>query len=180
MDKYAQKRKAHHRRTKEARQYKFIALYTMHKNKDAYDEAKKFYEQLDVKYGTKRDLTKTDEFTYKTTGYTLHETYQINYKTKIRKNLELKKQKEIAVNIPLMNQGDVDIAVMSEKVNEGISIPGSVYKELLDEISKDPIMSSIFGDLNQEQPGELDQVLDGVLSMEESPLEDELENIVYE
>ena len=198
MDKYAQKRKAHHRRAKAARQHKFIALYTMHKNKDAYDEAKKFYEELDVKYGTKRDLTKTDEFTYKTTGYSVHEMYQINYKTKIRKNQGPKNQKEIAVNIPLMNQGDVDIAVMSEKVNEGISIPGSVYKELLDEISNDPTMRNIFGDLNQEQPGELDQVLDGVLSMEESPLEDEdrilygilpkekspledeLENIVYE
>ena len=168
MDRRAQKRKAHHLRTQAARQNKFIALYIMQKNKDVYDEAKNFYDQLDDKYGTKRDLTKTDEFMYKTTGYSVHQMYQLKYKTK-KNNSRPKNQKEIAVNIPLMNQGDVDIAVMSEKVNEGISIPDSVYNELLDEISKDPIMRNIFGELNQQQPPE-----------EKSPLEDELENIVYE
>ena len=137
-----------------------------------------FYEQLDGIYGTKRDLTKTDEFMYKTTGCSVRQMYQMKYKTK--KNPGPKNQKEIEVNIPLMNQGDVDIAVMSEKVNEGISIPDSVYNELLDEISKDPTMRNIFGELNQEQPAELDQIFDGILLNERSPLEDELENIVYE
>ena len=178
MDRRAQKRKAHHLRSQAARQNKFIALYIMQKNKDVYDEAKNFYDQLDGKYGTKRDLTKTDEFMYNTTGYSVQQMYQVKYKTK--KNSGPKNQKEIAVNIPLMNQGDVDIAVMSEKVNEGISIPDSVYNELLDEISKDPTMRNIFGELNQEQPAELDQIFDGILPKEKSPLEDELENIVYE
>ena len=187
MDRRAQKRKAHHQRTIAARQNKFIALYTKHNNKRVYDEAEKFYEELDAKYRTKRDLTKTDEFMYKTTGYSVHQMYQINYKA--RKNqketpvnipLMNQGQKEIEVNIPLMNQGDVDIAVMSEKVNEGIMIPDSVYKEVLDEISNDPTMRNIFQDLGQEQPGELDRILDGILPNEKSPLEDELENIVYE
>ena len=198
MDRRAQKRKAHHLRTQAARQNKFIALYIMQKNKDAYNEAKNFYDQLDAIYGTKRDLTKTNEFMYKTTGYSVHQMYQMKYKTKknnpgpknqkeIEVNIPLMNQsdvdinqKEIEVNIPLMNQSDVDIAVMSEKVNEGISIPDSVYNELLDEISKDPTMRNIFGELNQEQPAELDQIFDGILLNERSPLEDELENIVYE
>ena len=184
MDRRAQKRKAHHLRTQAVRQNKFIALYVMQKNKDVYDEAKNFYHQLDAKYGTKRDLTKTDEFMYSTTGYTVREMYQIKYKTKNqtkpRQEPNQPNQKEIAVNIPLMNQSDVDIAVMSEKVNEGISIPDSLYNDLLDEISKDPIMCNIFRELNQEQPAESDQIFDSILPKEKTPLEDELENIVYE
>ena len=128
-------------------------------------------------------LTKTDEFVYSTTGYTVRETYQRKYKIKNQtKQSQDNNEKGIVVNIPLMSQSDVDIAVMEEKVNEDIAIPDSVYNELLDEISKDPIMRNIFNELNWscQQEEESDQILDNILPQEKSPLEDELENIIYE
>ena len=181
MNRVEQKKKARHLRSKAARHSKFIAAYVINKNKEIYDEAKKFYDELDKKYPGKRDLTKTDEFVHETTGYTIYQTYQINYQT--RKNPLSNNQKDIALNIPLMNKDDVDLAVMSEKVNEEISIPELIYKGLLEEISNDPSMSNIFKDLNQEQTEELGEILeelDGILPEEKLPLEDELENIVYE
>ena len=194
MERVVQKRKARHLRSKAARHHKFISLYVMNNNKDVYDEAKKLYDELNMKYPGKRDLTKTDEFMQRTTGYTIHQMYQINQQTKKtprsgnengiavvnKDDVELA---DIALDIPLMNKDDVELAVIGEKVSNEISIPDFNYNQLVEEISNDQSMSNIFSQLNQKQTEELDEILDeldGILPDEKSQLEEELENIVYE
>ena len=183
MDRVEQKRKARHIRSKANRHDRFISSYVMSKNKDVYAKAKKLYDELNNKYPTRRDLTKTDEFVQEITGYT--SIYQWNL-SKLRAKKEKQgpnNQRSISLEIPLMSQNDVDITVMSEKVSEEISIPDNIYDDLVIEISNDPTMGTVFNDLNNGQQKDLDEILDeldDILPAEKSPLEDELENIVYE
>ena len=191
MNRIIQKRKARNVRSKEARHDRFIAACVMRKNKEVYAQHKKLYDELDKKYPTKRDLTKTDEFIQETTGYT--SIYQWNLAKLRTKKQGSDNQKDMVVEIQLMNKDDVDMAVMTEKVSEELCIPDNIYNNLVAEISKDPTMSAIFNDLNyeqneqneqnEEQQQELSDILDeldDILPPEKSPLEDELENIVYE
>ena len=194
MDRVIQKKAARHVRSKAARHDRFIAAYIMKKNKEVYAEAKQLYDDLDKKYPEKRDLTKTDEFLHKTTGYTsFYQMSRAKAKYQVQKQKpDNQKTKGMSLEIPLMDKGDVDIAVMAEKVDESLCIPDHIYNNLLAEISKDPVMSSIFGTINQEQQQseqqqqqqqqEIDEILDeldDILAQESSP-EDELEHLVCE
>ena len=185
MNRVEQKRKARQVRSKAARNDRFISLYVMRKHKDVYEQAKKFYQQLDEKYPFKRDLTKTDEFVQETTEYTsAYCSAQAKYQAKKSNSQEAK---GMTLEITLMNQSDVDIAVMEEKVDQSLAIPEHVYNDLLMEIAKDPVMNSIFNNIDIEQPQEndeqqelnlfLDERVD-ILPNESSPLEQELENLV--
>ena len=73
--------------------------------------------------------------------------------------LEGNKQKinDISLKIPLMEKGDVDIAIMGEKVDESLRIPEDIYNNLLTEITNDPVMNSIFNSINIEQQQEQQQ-----------------------
>ena len=190
MDRVEQKRKARHVRSKAARHDRFISAYIKKKNKDVYENAKKFYDDLDQKYPSKRDLTKTDEFVHETTGYTSsYQWYQVKYEAKKREP-NSQETKDMLLEIPLMDKCDVDITVIGQKADESLSIPDNIYNDLVAEISKDPVMSSIFNGICQEQPQEIDEQqqeldqsfdeLNDILLQEKSPPEDELENIVYE
>ena len=185
MDRVEQKRKARHIRSKAARHDRFISTYVMKKNKDVYAEAKKFYDDLDKKYPSKRDLTKTDEFVHEITGYTsVYWWAQARHQAK-KQECNSQETKGMSLEIPLMDKGDVDFAVMAQKVDESLCIPDHIYNNLLAEISKDPAMSSIFNTINQEQPQEIDEQqqeldqildeLDDILPQESSPLEQELD-----
>ena len=175
MDRVAQKKAAQHVRSKAARHDRFIAAYIMKKNKEAYAEAKQFFDDLDQKYPQKRDLTKTDEFVHKTTGYTSFYTMaQAKYQTK-KQEANNDKSKSMALKIQLMDPVDVDIAVMGEKTDESLCIPDHIYNNLLAEISKDPVLTNIFNTVNQEQQQEMDEILgelDDILP-KKSPLEEE-------
>ena len=204
MNRVEQKRKARHVLSKAARHDRFISLYVMKKNKDVYAEAKKFYDDLDKKYPFKRDLTKTGEFVHEITGYT-----SVYLSGQAIHHAKKQETKDMSLEIPLMDKGDVDIAVIAQKVDESLAIPDHIYNNLLAEISKDPAMSSIFNNINQEQPiskdpamssifnninqeqpqeideqqQELSQILDeldDILPQESSPLEQELEQLICE
>ena len=188
MDRVEQKRNARHVRSKQARHDRFITAYVMKKNKEVYAEVKELYDELDKRYPTKRDLTKTDEFKHEITGYT--SLYKWNIAKLQTRKQESNNQKDMSLEIQLMNKDDVDMTVMCEKASEEISIPDNIYNDLVTEISNDPTMSTIFNDLNNEQNEQDEQQqqelsdileeLDDILPPEKSPLEDELENIVYE
>ena len=104
------------------------------------------------------------------------------------------------LNIPLMEKSDVEIAVISQKIDESLLIPEDIYKNLLESITKDPGMNAILNDITthpeqqdpekqqeemteqlhpekqQEEMTELLQELDDILPeiTEQSPLEKEL------
>ena len=102
----------------------------------------------------------------------------------------------MALKIPLMEKSDVEIAVISQKIDDSLLIPEDIYKNLLESITKDPAMNAILNDITtypeqqdpekqqQEQQrqdiGELMQELDDILPeiTEQSPLEKELDDIL--
>ena len=185
MNRVEQKRIARHARSKAARHDRFVSLYVRKKNKEVYQEAEKFYQQLDQKYPTKRDLTITDEFVQSTTEYTsAFQSAQAKYYARKKQKSDTQQVKAIALEIPLMNESDVDIAVMNEKVDESLCIPQYIYNDLLTEISKDPAMTAIFNDTCKEQPEEQQELtkildeLDDILPNKSTLLEQELENLV--
>ena len=171
MDRAKQKRQARQVRSKQARRDRFISAYIQRKNKEVYGEAEKFYRDLDEKYPNKRDLTITDEFTQQTTNYVSVAQAKITEKKK------LASQEVITLQIPLMKEADIEIAVMDQKADQSLAIPDSVYKNLLDELSKDPTLNAIFNGIEQhgEKPEDLNQIIDESLSLEQ-----ELENLMYE
>ena len=181
---------ARHIRSRTARHDRFIAAYIMRKNKEVYAEAKQFYDDLDKKYPEKRDLTKTDEFLQQTTGYTsFYQRSRAKYQIQKQKHNNNQKIKGMSLEIPLMDKGDVEITVMAEKVDESLAIPDHIYNNLLAEISKDPVMSSIFDTIDQGQPQEqqqqqqeIDEILDELddILPKQSSLEDEFEHLVCE
>ena len=193
MNRVDQKKKARRLRSKAVRHDRFISQYVMKKNKQVYDEAQKEYDELDRRYPDKRDLTKTDEFTYITTGYT--SLYQRNMARKKESNnrkttphqmpLMCKDDngKAMELQIPLMSRDDVEVA-------NNLSIPDNIYNDVLAEISKDSILSGIYNNMTneqteeqKEQQQEFDDILDEldeILPAERSSLEEELENIIYE
>ena len=152
MDRITQKRVARHTRSINARHDRFISAYIKRKKPEVYAEVKPLYDELDKKYPTKRDLTKTDEFLCQTTGYTsFYQMYRSKYESSQKPEPNNKKIKDISLKIPLMEKGDVDIAIMAEKVDESLRIPEDVYNNLLTEITNDPVMNSIFNSVNIEQ-----------------------------
>ena len=171
MNRAHQKRQARHTRAKQARRDRFISAYIRRKNKEVYGEAEKFYLDLDEKYPNKRDLTITDEFTQQTTNYVSVAQARIDQKKK------LVSQGVINLQIPLWNKADIEIAVMDQKADESLAIPESIYKDLLDEITKDPTLNAIFNGIEQhgEQPEDLNQIINESLSLEQ-----ELDNLMCE
>ena len=176
MDRVKQKREARHVRSKQARHDRFISAYIRRKSKEVYEQAERFYHQLDKKYPNKRDLTITDEFVQETTNYAS----AAQAKVKPKKKSDSQGVRSITLEIPLMDKNDVEIVVMDQKADESLTIPDHIYQHLLTEISKDPTMSAIFNSIEQseeqseEQP-ELNQIIDESLLLEQ-----EFENLMYQ
>ena len=163
MNRVEQKRVARHIRSVNTRHDKFIAAYIKAKYPEPFAEAKAFYEKLNNKYATKRDLTKTDEFLVETTKYSsAYDMYRSRYETKMK---EKNQQKDtMALEIPLMNQEQVDIAIMEEKVDPSLAIPEDVYQSLVRDLCQDPAMAMFFKEnTEEEQPNQIDEQVNKLL-----------------
>ena len=182
------------------KQDRFIAGYIQTKYSKIYKEAEDYYKQLNSQYPNKRDLTKTQEFLYLSTGYKTFTCYykerhqaKKKQKTQTDDNMEMhqakKKQKTHADNnmelkIPLMSSEDVAIQ------QEPLDMSDQTYESLITELRKDPDLYAIFNDMNievnipktQEQGDQnTEQIFDdletlwpGLLDGEPTPLEKEL------
>ena len=180
MDRVSQKRVARHIRSTNARHDRFVAAYTKAKYPEVFAEAKQYYEELNKKYSMKRDLTKTDEFLSQTTTYTsYYQMYRERYETKMKMKKTQKDTMEL--QIPLMDQDQVDIAIMEEKVDSSPIIPEHVYNALLKDLSEDPTTNMIFKEIsaeqNTEQVNQILQELEDILPEipDQTLLEKELE-----
>ena len=176
MNRLQQKRVARHIRVVNTRHDKFIAAYIKANYSEPFAEAKAFYEKLNNKYPTRRDLTKTDDFIAETTKYnSAYDMYRSRYetKTKAKKN----QQKDtMALEIPLMNKEQVDIVVMGEKVDPSIAIPEDVYQGLVTDLCQDPALAMFFKEnTEEEQPNLADEQVNK-LGEEQPNLADEQVN----
>ena len=174
MRRVEQKRLARHTRSVNNRHDRFVAAYTRAKHPQVFAEAKQYCEELNKKYSTKRDLTKTDEFLAQTTKYTsYYQMYRERHETKMKKR---KPEDTMALQIPLMDQNQVDIVIMGEKADPSLMIPEDVYNSVVKELSEDPATNMIFKEISAEQDQilqELEDILPQIL--EQTPLEKELE-----
>ena len=139
------------------RQDRFISGYIRARYPDIYNEVNGYYNELDSKYPEKRDLCKTVEYLYATTGFKSHgewyhskrknqmakqESKKPNEKTTILDNMELK--------IPLMsNTHQITKNSPRTEVEETpLVIPDSIYDDLVKELRNDPDLYDIFNDMN--------------------------------
>ena len=203
MDRILQKRSARHIRSVKNRHDRFIASYIKANHSEVFAEAKAFYEELNVKHPQRRDLTKTDDFIAKTTKYkSAYEMYRSRYETKSKEN----QQKDtFTLEIPLMSKKETEITTMYEKADPSLDIPEDVYQSILKDLQQDPVTSMYFKQNTEKEEGqpnsngeqvndlleELNAILPQVLDQpeyedilpeipEQTELEKELENIIYE
>ena len=144
MNRTAQKRAARHIRSVSARHDRLVTAYLKKKHPKVYEEADQYYETLNLKYPSKRDLTKTAEFLQFSTG---HSTFIEYYRTRV-KNQKTKNahtvEDNMALQIPLMDSEDVGTTKLFEKADEALAIPDDVYNNIVSELVKDPQLYSIF------------------------------------
>ena len=137
---------------------RFIAAYIQTKFPQIYDEAKKCYDQIDALYPSKRDLTKTVEYIYMSTGVTSLSQYYHKKRAEKTKNL-LEKEPGINDNmvlkIPLFDaKGSNKLGRSSRQQQETndhevpLPIPDDLYRNLLQELRNDPELYSIFNDMD--------------------------------
>ena len=181
------------------RKDRFISSYIKAKFPDVYDQASKSYNQIDAAYPNKRDLTKTVEFVYTTTGVTtLNQYYHKKRSERVRKGKEAAINDNMVLNIPLFGTKDCIEQQQQQKqeTNENelaLPIPDELYNNLLEELRNDPDLHTILNDMDM--PGEQsnesnlcediftelnqDPALQAVLSNEQTPLERELSSLYY-
>ena len=151
MNRVQQKRVARHIRSVNTRHDKFIAAYIKANHPEPFAEAKAFYEKLNNKYPTRRDLTKTDDFIAETTKYnSAYDMYRSRYETRMKEKKNQQKD-TMALEIPLMNKEQVDIVVMGEKVDPSLAIPEDVYQSLVRDLCQDPATAMFFKENTEEE-----------------------------
>ena len=189
MDRTAQKRAARHVRAVSSRHDRLVTAYLKKKYPEAYDEADRYYNTLNLKYPDKRDLTKTAEFLQFSTG---HSTFIEYYRTRVKNQKAKKKahtvEDNMTLQIPLMDSEDVCTTKLFEKADQALAIPDDVYDDIVSELRKDPQLYSIFDETTQ-QPNlsheqqfaeaieELDELLPQLFDQtvfDQTPLEEEL------
>ena len=156
MDRSERKRLTRKNLSLKARLDRFISGYIEVKHPQTYNEAKEYYEKLDSVYPNKRDLCKTVEFLYATTGVTsFTEYYRQKRLDKGKKQTEKKSIVDnMVLRIPLFDATDKNIVGNipdQQKVNvheESLTIPDDVYENLVQELRKDPDLYNIFNDMN--------------------------------
>ena len=185
MNRTQQKRAARHVRSVQSRHDRLVSAYLKKKYPKEYKEASQYYDQLNDKYPHKRDLTKTDEFLFLSTGYTsFYQKYRAQQECQKKTGDDNQTNDTMALKIPLMEKSDVEIAVISQKIDDSLLIPEDIYKNLLESITKDPEMNAILNDITtypeqqdpEKQQQQLIDELDDILPeiTEQSPLEKEL------
>ena len=176
-----------------------IVGYIEFKHPNAYKEAEEFYEQLNTLYPDKKDLRRTNEYTWLKTGFPgLKQKKYYPRKTTHQKEKHSSKPHEIGdnmvLNIPLMDlpeKTNQDVVDMSEDTQIEVSIeqpadsstdtqPAEVTIESFPVIS-DQTIGDMIRDLRQDP--DLDQIFNDIdIDIdfgdydEESPLERELLN----
>ena len=210
MDRTTQKRKARHARSANARHDRLVTAYLKKKYPEAYDEAERYYNTLNLRYPTKRDLTKTADFLQFSTGYsTFIEYYRMRSKDQKQKKKAHTVEDNMTLQIPLMDSEDVCTTKLFEKADQALAIPDDVYDDIVSELRKDPQLYTIFDetahqaevsqghqvDETTQQPNlshehqfaevieELDEILPQLFDQtvfEKTPLEEELSNLTYQ
>ena len=163
MDRAEQKKTARNNLAVRAKHDRFITSYLQVKYPKEYEEAQQYYQQLNVQYPEKRDLTKTTEFLYLATG---HRSFVQYYRERIhaKKTKKISEKTDIVDNmvlqIPLMNSNDMNTVVLEEKADESLVISDDIYDNLIRELRNDPELYAIFNDMNvdtSQQPLDLSQ-----------------------
>ena len=141
---------------------RFISGYIQAKFPQIYDEANICYDRIASVYPNKRDLTKTVEFIYMTTGATSLSQYYHNKRVeKARKQSE----KEPAINdnmvlkIPLFDANLGRSSHRQQETNDHevpLPVPDEVYQNLLQELRNDPELYSIFNDMDMSRDDSID------------------------
>ena len=189
------------------RKDRFISTYIEAKHPQEYNEAKRHYDQLHSAYPKKRDLTKTCEFLYLTTGISSFSEYYNKKrleKGKKQPEKEPRIEDRMVLKIPLFDPKDKNTHgsfpdQQEVSVHEApLPIPDAAYQNLLQELRNDPDLYAIFNDMNtsgddiidlsneqhvtieqlDEQPDE--SIPDTLCEdIEQTPLEKELVNLGY-
>ena len=172
MDRSERKRFTRKNLTLKNKKDRFISTYVETKYPQIYEEAKKCYDQIDVVYPNKRDLTKTVEYLYISAGVTsLNQYYHKRREEKVKNMLEkehgiddnmvrehgindnMVKEHRINDNmvlkIPLFDAKDSNKpGTSSHQQQEPLPIPDDLYQTLLQELRNDPELYSIFNDMD--------------------------------
>ena len=207
MKRIEQKRVARHIRSVDARHDRLITAYIKKKHPEVYEEAHRYYETLNLKYPSKRDLTKTGEFLQFATGYSTFIEYYNRARVTDQKTKKHTVDDNMTLRIPLMDSEDVNTTKLYEKADESLAIPDDVYNNIVSELAKDPQLYTIFEETthqqqveetthqqqveetthqaevsHQQQFEEIIEELDVLLPnlLDQTPLEEELEHLVYE
>ena len=108
-------------------------------------------------------MTKTTEFLYLATGYRSFTQYY-RERIQVKKTKKIKEKTDISdkmvLEIPLMNNNDMNTVVLEEKADESLVISDDIYDNLIRELRNDPELYTIFNDFNvdiSQQPQDLSQ-----------------------
>ena len=196
MNRIQQKRQARHIRSVDAKHDRLITAYIKKKHPEVYEEAHQYYEALNMKYPSKRDLTKTGEFLQFATGYSTFIEYYNRPRVTDHKTKKHTVDDNMALRIPLMDSEDVNTTKLYEKADESLAIPDDVYNNLVSELAKDPQLYAIFEETthqqhveetthqaevsHQQQFEEVIEELDALLPKlhDQTPLEEELDALL--
>ena len=168
-----------------SRDARFITEYVKRKAPALYNEADLFLKTLRQRYPDKRDYTKTHEFLVNTTQFADHADY---YKRKKKEQYKRKATRTTTTTTTTTTVDDIELnvvllpeSVVEENTGPLQVLPDHVYKDLIDDLSNDPILRPIFNDMTgshevndgQELDPEVSKLIDGLT---ETPLEKELLN----
>ena len=164
MNRTEQKRTARHILAIKTRHDRLVTAYIRNKYPIEYEEAELYYQNLNLKYPNKRDLTKTTDFLHFTTGYgSFIDYYRARAEDEKTKNITQEThtvEDNMSLRIQLMDNDDVSTAKLCEKADESLAIPEDVYNSLISKLAKDPQLYSIFNGMsvdNSQQPLEQQQ-----------------------
>ena len=196
-----QKRQAYKDLLNKRRDATFIAEYVKRMAPDTYDEAEKFLKALQQQYPTKKDCTKTHEFLVRTTNYEDYKHYYNRKRRGVQQNKTISTSTtdtsttDTSTSTTVTSTTDTSTAFMDNMVIEIPLLPQSVvsentapletmheeiYQQIINEISNDPTLKTIFEDVCANQDLEDDTEFDNIVLDESitglSPLEKELLN----
>ena len=188
MDKRkSQKRKSQKTLAAKSRDARFIAEYVKRKAPGLYAEADGFLKHLRTIHPEKRDYTKTQEFLVSTTGFSDYRDYY--NRTKLNRYKEKSTSRKTMTTTTMTTTTTIDnmelnVVLMPEPVvKENTIVPfqplsDQTYQDLVEEITSDPSLQSIFNDMTNTQDTEIaldpevDEIMNGL--MQQTPLEKEL------
>ena len=189
MDRKTKKKNAQKLLAVKSRHARFITEYIKRRTPDLYKEADEFFSILRAKHPEKRDLTKTHEFLVKTTCFSDYRDYY--NRTKLRKyNKRSTTTTTTTTTSTTCVEDNMELNVVllpQHVVKENATTPlqpmqDDVFQGLLEEISADPSLQSIFNDMSSPQDNDIirDPEQEEIFnSLQQTPLEKELTLMGY-